>query len=350
MKKFLLALLLIPIFVYAGISDWDYMPYISYTGDYPGEMIKQGNNFDLLRTLWNGPQSPDELRAADFQSPDTARLVREGMIYNADGIYYSAVPFIDSLATENLRAKATLLAKNIIDDTQPEMNRFLSILDSAGYRQSAFPLVHSLVFDDIIWKYIGVTHEKATICPADSMTWSGVFYYYQPEDPDIYGTNGIGLGNSNKFKFAWGNKSNAYLCTVFIKTQIINALRNVLNDESLTDEMLNDCRRFGVMDENDRLTIPILDGQDEISKAANLWAKVAASSFDDHFDGTSLAETIGWNCKYNEAALKVILYHETLSKIDRLLDETGLLPIPEILKSEISADKRQTASVGYITL
>ena len=105
-----------------------------------------------------------------------------------------------------------------------------------------------------------------------------------------------------------------------------------------------------MFDENNRLTIPILDGKDEISRVANSWAEAAANSFAEHFDGENIAEMIGWNCKYNEAALKVILYHEVLTQIAQILDESGILPIPDVLTAEIPTDKKQTASVGYITL
>lgn len=181
------------------------------------------------------------------------------------------------------------------------------------------------------------------------MTWSGLFYFYRPEDPNVYGTN-MGLEEKHKFKFAWGNNSNAYLCTVFVKTHILNGLRNILKGEDLTEEMLHDCKRFGVLDENNRLTIPIINGNDEISDVANSWAIAAANAFTGHFDGENIAKTIGWNCKYNEAALKVLLYHEVLTQIAQILDESGILPIPEVLTSEIPTDKTQTAGVGYITL
>lgn len=182
------------------------------------------------------------------------------------------------------------------------------------------------------------------------MTWSGLFYFYRPEDTNVYGTNGMGLDESYKFKFAWGNNANAYLCTVFVKTHILNALRNLLKGEDLTEEMIRDCKRFGVIDDNDRWTIPILDGKDEISEAANMWSKSAADAVIQHFKGEDIAKTIGWNGKYNEAALKVILYHEILTQIAQILDESGILPIPEVLTSEIPTDKKQTARVGYVTL
>lgn len=284
-----------------------------------------------------------------MEAVDTTRLMNQGMIYHNDGVYYSAIPFIDSLATENLRYKAKELATNIINDTEQERKVFFSVLDSTSYRQWAFPLVHSLVFDDIIWENIDVSPKNSTICPVDSMTWSGLFYFYRPDDSDVYGTNGMGLGENQIFKFAWSDNSNAYLCTVFAKTQILKALRNLMNGEDLTEEMLQDCQKFGVIDYDNRLTIPILDGKDEISKAANLWSKAAANAFMQHFDGESIAETICWNCKYNEAAIKIILYHEVLTQIAQILDESGILPIPEILISEIPANKKHTANVGYIT-
>ncbi len=352
MKKILMALLLFPLVGVAAIQeDWDYLPFISYSGRYPGELIKEGKNFDLLLTLWERPKSLEDLRISgfDMEAADTARLLNQGMIYRTEGVYYSAIPFFDSLATENLRDKARILATNIIDNTERERNLFLSVLDRAGYRESAFPLVHSLVFDDIIWENIGVSKENTTICPVDGMTWSGLFYFYRPEDPNVYGTNGMGLGENHKFKFAWGNRSNAYLCTVFVKTQILKALRNILNGEDLTEEMLQDCKKYGVIDKDDRLTIPILDGKDEISNAADTWAKAAANAFKRHFDGLSIAETVGWSCKYNEAALKVILYHEVLTQLARILDETGILPVPDVLTSGIPADKTHTAHVGFIT-
>jgi len=350
MKKLLLILVFIPLIGFAAIQDWYYLPFISYGGQYPGELIKQGCNFDLLLNLWEKPKSLDELKNSGFDLAyaDTTKLINQGMIYHIDGVYYSAVPFLDSLATENIRTKAKLLATIIIDETKQERDAFFDLLDSSGYRESAFPLVHSLVFDDIIWKNIDVSYENSTICPSDSMTWSGVYYFYRPEDPNVYGTNGMELGDKYKFKFAWGNNSNAYLCTVFVKTQILKALSNILNGEDLTEEMLQDCKKFGVLDDDNRLTIPILDGQDEISKAANLWAKSAANAFTQHFDGASIAETIDWNCNYNEAALKVILYHEVLTQIARILDETGILHVPEVLTSEIPTDKKHTANVGYI--
>lgn len=348
-KLFLLALAFMPLVGFAAIQDWDYLPFISYSGQYPGMVIKEGRNFDFLYNLWEKPKSLDELKSSDFADVDTIQLYNQGMIYRNDGVYYSAIPFIDSLATEKLRGEAKALATSIINDTRQERDAFFSVLDSTGYRDSAFPLVHSLVFDDIIWEHIGVTQENSTICPTDSMTWSGIYYFYRPEDSDVYGTNGMGLGDKNIFKFAWGNNSNAYLCTVFYRTHILKALCNILNGEDLTGEMLQDCKEYGVLDGNNRLAIPILDGQDEISKAANKWAASAAKSFLQHFDGNSVAETIGWNCIYNEASLKVILYHEVLTQISKVLDETGMLRIPEILTSEIPADKKQTANVGYIT-
>ena len=350
MKKSLLTLILMPVVGLAAIQDWGYLPFISYSNQYPGDVIKEGRNFDLLHNLWEKPKSLDEVLSSGFDMAevDTARLINQGMIYRAEGVYYSAIPFIDSLATENLRNKAKVMATSIINDTQQEMNSFFSVLDSAGYRKSAFPLVHSLVFDDIIWKNIDVTQQNATIWPTDSMTWSGVFYFYRPEYSDVYGTNGMGLGDKHKFKFAWGNNSNTYLCTVFVRTKILKALRSILNGEELTEEMLHDCRKYGVPDDNNRLTIPILDGNDEISKAANKWAESSANAFTQHFDGPSVAETIGWNCKYNESTLKVILYHEVLTQIALILDETGVLKIPEVLTAKVPADKKHTANVGYI--
>ncbi len=350
MKKILLPFLLIPVVGFAASRDWDYTPFISYSDQYPGDLIKEGANFDLLLNLWEKPKTLKELSRSglDLAQADTTRLLNEGMMYRTDGVYYSAIPFIDSLATDNLRDKAQIIAAKIINDSQLERNHFFAVLDSAGYRPSAFALVHSLVFDDIIWENIGVSSENSTICPIDGMTWSGIFYYYRPESADVYGTNGMGLGDHYKFKFAWGNNSNAYLCTVFVKTQIIKALRNILNDEELTEEMVQDCKKFGVLDNDNRLTIPILDGKDEISSAANIWARAVADSFNKHFDGQSVAETIGWNCKYNEAALKVILYHEVLTQIASILDEAGILPIPEVLTSEIPANRTHTANVGYI--
>lgn len=351
MKKLLLTLLFIPLIGFAAINDWDYLPYISYSDQYPGEVIREGRNFDLLLNLWEKPKSLQELKLSgiDMETVDTIRLMNQGMIYRDNGIYYSAIPFIDSLATETLRYKAKELAAAIINDTERERNVFFSVLDSEGYRESAFPLVHSLVFDDVIWNNIEVSPEKATVCHVDSMTWNGLFYFYRPEDSNVYGTNGMGLDENYKFKFAWGNNSNAYLCTVFAKTHILNGIRNLLKGEDLTEEMLLDCQRFGVIDENNRLTIPILDGKDEISKAANLWSKAAADAFMQHFDGKSVAETIGWNCLFNEAAIKVILYHEVLTQIAQVLNESGILPIPEVLTSEIPTNKKHTANVGYIT-
>lgn len=345
-------LLLVPVGAFCGISGWGYLPFISYTGEYPGEVIKQGRNSDLLQNLWNKPQSFHELQYSgfDFEDVDTITLQREGMIYNRNEIYYSAIPFIDSLATNHLRDKAKSLAKSIVEDTQEEMDVFFNVLNSKSCKESAFPLVHSLVFDDIIWNYLNVSKENTTICPADSMSWTGLFYFCRPEHSYNYGTNGMRLGDNYKFKFAWGDNSNAYLCTVFIKSQILKALRCMLDGDEPSEEMIQDCIKFGVIDEENNLTIPILDGKDEISVAADKLARAAADSFALHFDGMEVADIIGWNCEYNEAALKVILYHETMSQISKLLDETGLLPIPEILKSEIPVDKKQTASVAYITL
>ncbi len=349
MRRLLLLICLIPFIAYAAINDWSYVPFIIYSGQSPDEVIKQGRNFELLKKLWDKPQSFDSLEISGFEFADidTTLLMRQGMVYCNNGEYHSAIPFIDSIAMNSLRTQANLMAKNIIEDTRPQMQVFLATLDSVGYRASAFPLVHSLVFDDIIWGHLNGSQQNSTICHTDSMTWNGVFYFFRPEI-EVYGTNGMGLGDKHRFKFAWGENSNAYLCTVFIKTNIIKALKNLLKGEDLTPEMLQDCHKFGVLDENQRLTIPVLDGNDAISKSAGQWAKAAANSFMQHFDIDSVAGIIGLPSD-KETAAKVILYHEILFEIDKILDETGLLPIPEILTSSIPADKKQTASVAYIT-
>ncbi len=109
------------------------------------------------------------------------------------------------------------------------------------------------------------------------------------------------------------------------------------------------CALLNRIYKDNHLTIPILDGKDEISNAANKWADAAANAFNKHFEGETITENIGWNCKYNDAAIKVILYHEVLTQIAQILDESGILPIPEVLTTEIPANKKQTANVGYIT-
>ncbi len=351
MKKFLLALLLLPLNAVAAFQDWGYMPFIQYTGQYPSDFIKHGHNFDLLETLWRKPQSLSELKKSgfDFSDVDTTLLLRQGMIYRNNNLYYSAIPFIDSLAMNSLRQKASEMAKKIIDGTKPERESFMAVLDSTGYHRSAFALVHSLVFDDTIWDNINVSQENSTIWSTDSMTWKGVFYFYRPEGNNQYGTNGIKLDNNHLFKFAWGENSNGYLCTVFINTKILSAIRAVLAGTELTEEMIQDCRKYGAMDETNRLTIPILDGTDPISLAADKWSKAAAEVFENNFDNREIAHLIGFSDIPNEAACKVILYHEVLTELDRYLDETGLLPIPEVLKSEIPADKTLTGRVAYIS-
>lgn len=350
MRKIFLLIAFIPVVAFSAIDDWGYMPYISYKGQAPSEVIRQGRNFEFLRTLWGKPQSLHNLQKSgfDFTDVDTALLMRQGMVYQADDMYYSAIPFVDSLAMDNLRKQASILAGHIIEDTRPEMQSFLSVLDRTGFKESAFALAHSLVFDDLIWGEIGVSMENATIWNTDSMTWSGLFYFFRPERTVEYGTNGLGLGDKHIFKFSWGSNSNAYLCTVFIKTNILKALDNILKGEKLSGEMLQDCHKYGVLDANDRLTIPVLDGDDEISKSADTWAKSAARSFARHFKVDDIAGIVGLQ-KDKESAAKVIFYHETLFEIDKILDERALLPIPEVLTSKMPADKMRTASVAYIT-
>ncbi len=352
MKRFFLAFMLFPLAAFAGIRDWDYTPFIKYSGEYPGDMIKQGANFDLLLNLWQEPKSMEELKKVgfDFAAVDTTLLKTQGMIYSNQGIYYSAIPFIDSLATYKINDLAKQIAANIINNTGLERERFFEVLDSAGLRQSAFPVVHSFIFDDIIWDKIGVSQEKSTICRTDSMTWSGLYYFYRPETSEVYGTNGVRLSDNHRFKFAWGNPSNAYLCTVFYTSSIIPAVRNILNGENLTEEMLQDCKKYGVIGDDNHFNIPILDGKDSISIAADEWAKSAAREFNNQFDGDSLMKTMGWRGKYNEGALKIMLYHVVLTEIADLLDKSGILPVPSVLTSDIPSDKSLTATIAYITV
>lgn len=349
-REILLSMLFIPLSALSAIGDWDYMPFISYSGQYPYSIIKKGRNFELLHSLWKKPQSLDSIRKSGFamNDVDTILLSKQGMIYRDNNIYHSAIPFIDSLATDKLRDKASSMAKTIIDETRPELMSFLSALDKAGHIKSAYTLVHSLVFDDIIWEYIDVSPEKANVIQTDSMTWCEVFYFYRPEVATQYGTNGLGLGEKYMLKFSWGNNSNAYLCTSFIKTNVLKALENYMSGEELNSDMLADCREYGVFDDSDRITIPILNGNDSISRAAHVLAKAASESFIKSFDSNEVADIIGWTNGFNETACKVILYHEVLSAIDKTLDDDGLLRIPEILKSEIPEDRKQTASVAYI--
>lgn len=351
MKNLLLPLLLLPLSVHASIKDWDYMPFIEYADVSPSKMISQGRNFDLLKTLWDEPRTTQSLETSgfDFSDVDTTLLLRQGMIYQDNGICYSAIPFLDTLAVNHLRDKARKLAKRIIDETQPEMKSFLSTLDTAGYSESAFALTHSLVFDDLIWNNLNVSMENATIHPTDSMTWNGVYYFFRPEATDKYGTNGIGLAKNKMFKFAWGENSNAHLCTAFIKTSILDAIKTILAGEEPTEKMIQDCRKFGVFDDNNQLTIPILDGQDPISKAADIWAKAAATSFEKAFDEAEIAAIIGLPANRHTATCKVIVYHELLTEIDKYLDSTRLLPIPDVLKAQTPANKTHTARTAYIT-
>lgn len=275
--------------------------------------------------------------------------MRQGMIYSKNDAYNSAVPFIDSVAMTNVREKARIMAQEIVEDTRPEMKSFLATLDDVGFRASAFPLVHSLVFDGITWNHLNVSQEMATIAPTDGMSWNGVYYFFRPESHATYGTNGIGIGNKGTLRFSWGDNSNAYLCTAFITTNIRKALVCILNGEALTPEMERDCREYGVTDDNGKLMMPVIDSNDSISKSADVWAQAAARSFLQHFDVSDMAETVGLSPEY-EAALKVILYHEILFEIDSILDQTKLLPIPEVLKAKAPADKKETATVAYIEI
>lgn len=352
MKKIFFVFLLFQFITYGANSDWDSMPYISYNGAYPSETIRKGRNFELLQTLWEKPQSLNSLESLGFDplDVDTTLLINQGMIYRKNNEYYSSIPFIDSLAVKKLRKQASDIAIGIIDAARPELEDYLFTLDSAGKGASAFSLVHSLVFDDLVWKYLGVSTEKATIHPVESMNWNGVYYFYRPARDDNYGTNGIRLDDNHKFKFTWGNNSNAYLCTVFTKSKILPALKALIKGESPDEKMIQDCIKFGVMNENEELTMPILDGKDEISKAGEVLAKAAGESFNNLFNGDDISRKIGWTADENDAALKVILYHEVLTELGKYLDESGLVPIPQILNSELPEDKKQTSCVAYISI
>lgn len=353
MKKLLLALAFVPLAAFAAIKDWNSIPYISYNTNLPSPsaIIGQGRNFELLQALWENPRSLVSLQKSgfDFSDIDTSLLMRQGMIYSKNDAYHSAVPFIDSVAMTRVREKAKIMAKKIVEDTKPEMQSFMATLDNTGFRESAFPLVHSLVFDGITWNHLNVSHNTATIAPTDSMSWNGIYYFFRPEGPATYGTNGISIGNKGTLYFSWGDNSNAYLCTAFITTNIRKALASILNAEALTSEMERDCREYGVTDENGRLMMPVIDGNDAISKSADMWAQEAACSFLRHFDVNDMAETVGLSPEY-EATLKVILYHEILFEIDSILDQTKLLPIPEMLKAKAPDDKKKTATVAYIEI
>ena len=128
MRRLLLLICLIPFIAYAAINDWSYVPFISYSGQSPDEVIKQGRNFELLKKLWDKPQSFDSLEISGFEFADidTTLLMRQGMVYCNNGEYHSAIPFIDSIAMNSLRTQANLMAKNIIEDTRPQMQVFFS--------------------------------------------------------------------------------------------------------------------------------------------------------------------------------------------------------------------------------
>lgn len=349
MRKLLLILMIIPMMAVASIKDWSYIPYIKYSGQSPSDIIRTGRNFDFLKSLWNNPKSVESLQEEgyDMSSIDTCLLLRQGMIYSEKGIYHSAIPFIDSVSMNKVREGARKMAHHMIEDTAPQREAFLSLLDSTGNSKFAFSLAHSLVFDNLIWNHLGLSQENSTISRADSMTWNGVFYFFQPENAFTYGTNGMNMDDSHKFYFAWGENSNAYLCTVFIKSNVLKGLKNILEGVAPSEQELKDCRRFGFVDDSDLLCVPVLTGTDLISISADEWARAASSSFSRHFDKGLMKTSIGLNIEHENAA-KVILYHEVLSEIDRLLDESGLIPIPSILTSSLPENVVETAQVAYI--
>ncbi len=353
MRKVLLTLAATPLVAVAAIGDWSYTPYISYNANEPspGAIIKKGRNFELLQALWEKPQSLAAMKNAgfDFSEIDTVLLRRQGMIYPEGNVFRSAIPFIDSVALSSVRDKASLIAQAIMNETRPEMQAFMATLDDTGFHSWAFPLAHSLVLDGDTWEHIGVSQESATIYPTEDMSWNGVYYFFRPEVPATYGTNGLSLGDEGTLYFSWGNEANPYLCTAFIKTNIRKGLVKYLHGEELAPEMLKDCRDYGVTDEKGGLKIPVIDGKNAISKSADAWAQAVAKSFLKHFDAGEMASIIGLKPE-NEAALKVILYHEILFELDKILDDTQLLPIPEILNAKAPEDKKETATVAYIKL
>lgn len=353
MKRFLSIILLIPLVVSASINNWDFTGFINYSEESPLDIIEKGKNFELLQILWNKPQSLTDLKneGFGFENTDTTQLMQQGMLYRHNNVYYSAIPCIDSIATVGLRLKAENIIQRISEDTYNELEYFLITLENAGYSQSAFALVHSLVFDDLIWKHLGVNHNNSTICHTDSMTWSGTLYFFYPDEGAVYGTNGIGIDEKTMFKFAWGNKSNAFLCASFIQTNVLKALSRILKGEDISDEMVEDCTKFGILDDSRKLNIPVLDGEDTISLAAERFAKSVAESFEKHFDTDEIRDIIGLQPHTsNEYVCKVILYHEILAKADRLLDEKELVRIPEVLKTREPSDKKQASTVAYMTV
>lgn len=323
--------------------------YVTATGSGPQSVLDVDNNVELVFACQT-PQDLQTLQSRKIEVTESQLLLLAAwhlLEQDDQGRFQTSFPILGPSKTAELRRMARQAAEKIASELDPDIHRFLNVLESRGWQKNGFTLLFSLVLDGLVWD---ILEERGTVPPreisAESPFWAGTVWVLYPQRALSCGTNTVAEGGL-AVKINWSPQAIPQM-HLLVTGRGMEALFSAARSGGASNDpqVRRMFQGYGLFDEKGTWVVPNLRANaetDPVYGASQRLAARVAERLDEGQRSDALQRLIGAGARSD---LVIIFYHELMWELLDLLDERNLVHLPGILRGE--AQREQVGQLVFI--
>lgn len=335
-----------------GLDEYDVTQYASVKSFSPRQIMFFDNNDQIIMACRNGKTKKqlDEL-GISYNESQIALLRAWRLLDRADDVYTTIMPILDSEKMSGLRALTENAARQIAENMEANLRKYIATLESEGFGGHAFSLLFSYVIDGLVWSEfrsqgLGVS----TRVTADTPLWAGAVWAVFPPRASRCGTNSYSA-ETGYVSVNWSESAGGELDKLLGSSEYLKTMVDQIGSQGrLVDpKAVEALAPFNLIDLDGRPRIPIVRetaGVDLYDTSLDLSANIAALTLQT-VPVDSLQKTLGLT---SPAVALIIIYHELMWDLMEVLEGKGMIVRPRILTGDTSAAPEDVASLVFVVL
>lgn len=310
--------------------------FCSYTKFHPSQYLTD-NNWDILCAfVESGTIEKLDSLGIPYNKSQLRLLEVVDLLTSYQGKYNTVMPIFGKEETQLIRAQSKEFADSIFPKIEPEIRELISEFNKAGYSKQVYSLIFSYLLDHYIW-------DNDKLPSSDNCenhgTWSGAYWaMFNPRSNIKVGTNSYG-----PVCFTWTNELGYWLGS----RKLISFAQEVIDSNGkriAKQDVIDNVKDWGLTDENGNILIPVLrvNSKDNIDLLSKNITTQISDAVKDHCKTWSKSHNLS-----SDSLGQIIFYHEVLWDLLDILESTGLISKPPILKGE-EVGKEHFGDISFI--
>lgn len=340
MKQVILLAILIlssyKVFSQNKMDDYEQSYYVTFSGTHPGQIIKKGNNWDILAAFKeSGKLSKLDERKINYSQKQIDILCALNFLQKTNDSYQTLITILDQKDTKGIRTFTKDIASSINKLIKNDFLILSKRLNNKGFENNTYSVFFSFLMDNIVWKLF----ENNRILPEKKITvetpiWDGTIWFDYPKRNFSCGTNSE-IINNLVFATNWTDSCDLSFVELD-KSKILNEI--IANSRIKDDGLKNQLFTYNICDKDGNITIPLITKKEskEIYNISDSIANTIYNYIVNEIDFSKICTK--YHIKSKGDAI-IIVYHDIMYDILDILENDGFLKKPNAFTNPKTAMK-----------